>query len=124
MFFSGFPAAVPHVKAGNLKLLAVSSGRRSGVAPDVPTVAEAAGIPGYDISLWQGFFVPRGTSHEIVTRLNAEINKILNEPEIKHKLLEQGADVTPMSLDQFAEFVRGEIAKFQEIIKEAGLKPE
>src|SRR5262245_7372347 len=61
MFFSGFPAAVPHVKAGNLKLLAVSSGKRSGVAPEVPTVAEAAGIAGFDIDLWPGFFAARGT---------------------------------------------------------------
>src|SRR5215216_5178041 len=124
MFFSGFPAAVPHVKAGNLKLLAVSSGRRSGVAPEVPTVAEAAAIAGFDIALWQGFFAPRGTPQEVVARLNAEINKILNEPEIKQKLLEQGADVSPMAVDQFAAFAKAEIAKFQAIINEAGLKPE
>jgi len=124
MFFSGFPAAVPHVKAGNLKLLAVSSGKRSGSAPEVPTVAEAAGIAGFDIALWQGFFAPRGTPQEVVARLNAEINKILNEPEIKQKLLEQGADVAPMAVDQFAAFAKAEIAKFQAIINEAGLKPE
>jgi tripartite-type tricarboxylate transporter receptor subunit TctC len=124
LFFSGFPAAVPQVKAGSLKLLAVSSGRRSGVAPDVPTVAEAAGIAGFDIALWQGFFAPRGTPPEVVTRLNAEINKILAEPDVKEKLLQAGADVTPMSIDQFTAFVKAEIDKFQAIIKEAGLKPE
>src|SRR5215813_9345455 len=124
MFFSGFPAATPHVKAGNLKLLAVSTGKRSGIAPEVPTVAEAAGIQGFDIALWQGFFAPRATPSEVQTRLNAEINKILNEPEIKQKLLEQGADVSPMAVDQFAAFAKAEIAKFQAIINEAGLKPE
>jgi tripartite-type tricarboxylate transporter receptor subunit TctC len=123
-FFSGFPAAVPHVKAGTLKLLAVSSGKRSGVAPDVPTVAEAARIAGFDIALWQGFFAPRGTPKEVVARLNAEINRILNEPDIKQKLLEQGADVSPMTVDQFAAFAKAEITKFQAIINEAGLKPE
>jgi len=124
LFFSGFPAAVPHVKAGTLKLLAVSSGKRSGVAPDVPTVAEAAGIPGFDIALWQGFFAPRGTPPEIVDRLNSEINKLLVEPDVKEKLLQAGADVTPISVAEFAAFMKAEINKFQGIIKEAGLKPE
>ena len=66
LFFSGLPAAVPHVKAGTIKLLAVSTAKRSGVAPDVPTVAEASGIKDFDIALWQGFFAPRGTPQEIV----------------------------------------------------------
>jgi len=124
MFFSGFPAAAPHVKAGNLKLLAVSTGKRSGVAPEVPTVAEAAGIPDFDIALWQGFFAPRATPKEIVERLNGEINKILAEPEVRDKLIEQGADVTPMSVAEFGAFTKGEIDKFQAIIQQVGLKPE
>src|SRR5262245_18263493 len=124
MFFSGFPAATPHVKAGNLKLLAVSTGKRSGIAPEVPTVAEAAGIQGFDIALWQGFFAPRATPKEIVERLNGEINKILRDPEVKDTLLQQGADITPMSVDEFGAFTRAEIAKFQAIIQEVGLKPE
>jgi tripartite-type tricarboxylate transporter receptor subunit TctC len=122
-FFSGFPAAVPHVKAGTLKLIAVSSGKRSGVAPDVPTVAEAAGIAGFDITLWQAFFAPAGTPREVVAKLNLEINKLLTDPEIKAKLLEQGADVAPLSVDAFAQFAKQEGAKFQGIIKDADLKP-
>jgi tripartite-type tricarboxylate transporter receptor subunit TctC len=124
LFFSGFPAAVPHVKSGMLKLLAVSSAKRSGVAPDVPTVAEASGIAGFDITLWQGFFAPRGISPQIVARLNAEINKILGQPDVKAKLLEAGADVMPMAVDQFGSFVKSESEKFLQIIKEADLKPE
>jgi tripartite-type tricarboxylate transporter receptor subunit TctC len=124
LFFSGFPAAVPHVRAGNLKLIAVSSGRRSGIAPDVPTVAEAAAIPGFDITLWQGFFAPRGTPKEIVDRLNSEIGKILIEPEVKAKLLDAGADVMPMAVDQFAAFVHSESEKFLKIITDANLKPQ
>ena len=123
-FFSGFPAAVEHVKGGTLKLLAVSSGRRSGVAPNVPTVAEASGIAGFDITLWQGFFAPRGTPKEIVERLNGEINRILAEPDVKQKLLEQGADVAPMSSAQYAAFVKTEGEKFQTIIRDINLKPE
>ena len=124
MFFSGFPAAVPHVKSGTLKLLAVSSARRSGVAPDVPTVAEASGITGFDITLWQGFFAPRGTPADVVTRLNAEINKILVQDDVKAKLLDAGADVMPTSPSEFAAFVKAESEKFLGIIKDANLKPE
>jgi len=124
LFFSGFPAAVPQVRAGNLKLLAVSSGRRSAAAPEVPTVAEASGIAGFDITLWQGFFAPRGTPPAVVTRLNSEINRILVEPDVKAKLLDAGADVMPMPVDQFVTFVKSESEKFLQIIKDANLKPE
>ena len=91
-----------------MKSLRSSSGKRSGVAPDVPTVAEVAGIAGFDITLWQGFFAPRGTPVEVVARLNTEINKILAEPNVKQKLLEQGADISPMSIDQFSSFVKAD----------------
>jgi tripartite-type tricarboxylate transporter receptor subunit TctC len=124
LFFSGFPAAVPQVRSGNLKLLAVSSGRRSSAAPEVPTVAEASGIAGFDITLWQGFFAPRGTPPEIVTRLNSEINRILVEPDVKARLLDAGADVMPMPVDQFGVFVKSESEKFLQIIRDANLKPE
>jgi tripartite-type tricarboxylate transporter receptor subunit TctC len=120
-FFSGFPAADPHVKAGSLKLLAVSSAKRSASAPDVPAVGETKGLEGFDITLWQGFFAPPGTPAEIVNRLNTEINKLLNEPETKAKLLAQGAEPTPMSVADFAAFTRAEGAKFAGIIKEIGL---
>jgi len=124
LFFSGFPPTVPHVRAGTLKLLAVSSARRSAVAPDVPTVAEASGIADFDITLWQGFFAPRGMPKPIVDRLNTEINKVLALPEVKSRLLEVGADVMPTTVDQFAAFVKAESDKFLQIIKDANLKPE
>lgn len=123
-FFSGFPAAAGHVAAGSLKLLAVSSGKRSAIAPDTPTVAEASGIEGFDITLWQGFFAPRDTPKEITQRLNTEINRIIVEPGIKAKLVDAGADVTPISVDDFAKFVKTESDKFTAIIKEAGIKAE
>jgi tripartite-type tricarboxylate transporter receptor subunit TctC len=124
MFFSGFPAAVPHVKGGNLKLIAVSSAKRSDVAPEVPTVAEASGIADFDITLWQGFFAPRAMAPDLVARLNTEINKVLAQPDVKAKLLDAGADVTPISVAEFTAFVKSESAKFLRIINEAGLKPE
>jgi tripartite-type tricarboxylate transporter receptor subunit TctC len=124
LFFSGLPAAVPHVKSGTIKLLAVSTAKRSAFAPDVPSVAEASGVKDFDIALWQGFFAPRGTPPAIVAKLNAEINKTLQLPEVKSKLLEAGAEVTTLSTDEFAAFVKSESAKFLRIIKDANLKPE
>ena len=123
-FFSGFPAAAGHVAAGSLKLLAVSSGKRSAIAPDVPTVAEAADLPGFDITLWQGFFAPKDTPKEIVARLNTEINRIIVDPAVMPKLVDAGADVTPMTVAEFAAFTRTESGKFSAIIKEAGIKAE
>jgi tripartite-type tricarboxylate transporter receptor subunit TctC len=124
MFFSGFPPTVPHVKAGTMKLLAVSTAKRSGVAKDVPTVAEASGIKDFDIALWQGFFAPRGTPRAIVTRLHAEINKALLLPDVQAKLLEAGAEVTTISTDEFSAFVKAESTKFARIIRDGNLKPE
>ena len=124
LYFPGFPAAMPHVKAGAMKVLAVSSAARSGVAPDVPTIAETAGIKGFDFTLWVGFFAPRATPKEIVTRLNTEINAILAQPDTRARLLEAGADVTPLSVEQTAAFVKAESDKYLQIIKETGVTPE
>jgi tripartite-type tricarboxylate transporter receptor subunit TctC len=124
MFFSGLPAAVPHVKAGTIKLLAVSTAKRSTFATDVPTVAEASGIKDFDIALWQGFFAPRGTPRAIVTRLHAEINKALQLPDVQAKLLEAGAEVTTISTDEFAAFTKGESTKFARIINDGNLRPD
>ncbi len=120
-FFSGFPAADPHVKAGTLSLLAVSSAKRSASAPNVPAVAETKGLEGFDITLWQGFFAPKGTPAEIVGRLNAEINKLLADKEMSSKLLAQGAEPRPLSVAEFAAFTKAEGEKFAGIIKEIGL---
>jgi tripartite-type tricarboxylate transporter receptor subunit TctC len=123
-YFPGFIAAMPMMQAGKLRVLAVATTRRSPAAPDIPTVAEATGIANFDFTLWAGFFAPRATPADIVARLNAEINKIILEPDIKSRLQDNGAQVDAMSMDQFAGFVRGEIEKYQAIIKEADVKAE
>jgi tripartite-type tricarboxylate transporter receptor subunit TctC len=124
MYFPGFPAATPLLKAGTVKLLAVSSAKRSGAAPDIPTVAEAINDPNFDLTLWQGFFAPAGTPKPVVDRVNAEINKILGSPEMQAKLRDAGADVRIGSTEQFAAFTRSESDKYAQIIKESGVKPE
>ena len=124
MYFPGFPAATPLLKGGQVKLLAVSSAKRAGGAPDIPTVAEAINDPNFDLTLWQGFFAPAGTPAPIVERLNAEINKILASPDMQTKLRDAGADVRIGSPPQFADFAKAESAKYLQIIKESGVKPE
>jgi tripartite-type tricarboxylate transporter receptor subunit TctC len=104
--------------------MAVSSARRSGVAPDVPTIAEVAGIKEFDFTLWVGLFAPRATPKDVVARLNAEVNKVLALPDVKQKLLEAGADVTPLSIEQFTAFVKAESEKYLQVIRETGVKPE
>ena len=119
-YFPGFPAAVPHVKGGNLKILALSSAQRSPIAPEVPTVAEVAGIKDYDFTLWAGFFAPRGTPQPIIDKLNKEINAVLAQPDVKAKLETAGAIVQPMSVAQVKAFVQAESRKYLTVIKETG----
>ena len=124
MYFPGMPAAMPLVKNGLVKVLGVSSAKRSAIAPDVPTVAEAAGIKDFSFTLWQGIFAPHGTPPAIVAKLNSEINKVLNDPETKKKLLDAGAEVEAMSVEQFRTFVTAESGKYLAIIKETGVTAE
>jgi tripartite-type tricarboxylate transporter receptor subunit TctC len=124
MYFPGFPAAMPHVKAGKMKILAVSSATRSSAAPQVPTVAEAIGDRNFDLTLWQGFFAPKATPKPIVDRLHTEISRILASPDMQLRLRDAGADVRMMSVAQFADFTRAESAKYLQIIKDSGVKPQ
>src|SRR6185312_599464 len=120
-YFPGFPAAAPHVKGGNLKMLAISAGERSPAAPDIPTVAELTGNKDYDFTLWAGFFAPRGTPQAIIDRLNKEINQVIQDPDVKARLEAAGAVVTPMSVGQFKDFVQNESAKYLRVIKQTGV---
>jgi tripartite-type tricarboxylate transporter receptor subunit TctC len=123
-YFPGYPGAVPLVQGGKVKMLAVSTAKRLPSAPDVPTVAEATGLADFDFTLWAGFFGPRATPKDVVSMLNAAINKVIVEPDVKARLQDAGAVVTPMSIDQFGAFVQAEITRYKGIIKDADLKPE
>jgi len=124
MYFPGFPPVMPMVKAGSLKLLAVSSIKRAPAAPDVPTVAEVSGIENFDFTLWGGVFAPHGTPPDIVARLNSEINKILATPEMQQKFAALGAEIRITSVDQFTAFAKTESAKYDAIVRDAGVKGE
>ena len=124
LYFPGMPAAMPLLKNGLVKVLGVSSAKRSGIAPDVPAVAETADFNDFAFTLWQGIFAPRGTPPAVVARLNSEINKVLGDPETKKKLVDAGAEVESMSVDQFRAFVNAESSKYLRIIKETGVTAE
>ena len=124
MYFPGFPPVMPLMKAGSVKVLAVSSAQRAQAAPEIPTVAEATGFSDFDFTLWQGFFAPKNTPQEVIARLNREINQILAEPATRQKLVDAGANVMPLSIEQFAAFVKAESEKYERIIRETGVKPE
>ena len=123
-YFPAYPSAVPLSQGGKIRLLAVSTLKRAAASPEIPTVAEVTGIANFDFPLWVGFFGPRGLPADITQKLNTAINKIILEPEINAKLKAIGPEVQALSIDQFAAFVRGDIAKYQEIIKGGHLQPE
>jgi tripartite-type tricarboxylate transporter receptor subunit TctC len=123
-YFPAYPSAMPLSQGGKIRLLAVSTVKRSTVSPDIPTVAEATGITNFDFPLWVGFFGPHGMPMDVTQKLNAAINKIILEPAINARLKAIGPEVRALSIDQFAAFVRTDIAKYQAIIKDGNLKPE
>ena len=117
-------AVLPHVKAGKLKALAVTSPRRSISLPDVPTLAEAVGMTGFDVRAWIGFIAPAGIPREARTRLAAEVQKAVDAPEIKSRLIAAGLEPSDLTAEQFAEFLRMQSERFGAVIKAANIKVE
>jgi len=121
LLFATMPTVLPQVQAGRLKALAVTSSARSPAAPQLPTIAEAA-LPGYSVTNWIGLFAPAGTPRDIVNKLNSETLRIMQAPDIQKRLVNEGAKFTPMTPDEYAEFVKAEIAKWAKVVKEAGIR--
>ena len=120
--FGSMPAVLPQAKAGKVRPLAVGTAKRSPALPDVPTVAES-GYPGFEVSLWLGFFAPRGTPIAIVNRLHSELVKIALSPEMKEQFERNGAEpATNVSSLDLERLVRSEIAKYSKVIKAANIK--
>jgi tripartite-type tricarboxylate transporter receptor subunit TctC len=117
------PAALPHIKAGKIRALAVTTAQRISMLPDIPTATEA-GLPGFEVASLFGILVPAGTPAAIVTRLNAEINKVLAMPETRQELLTQGAYASPSTPEQAQARVQQEIAQWAKVIKDADIKPD
>lgn len=121
LFFSSAPAAMPHIKGGKLKALAVTTPQRMKSMPLVPTVAEAA-LPGFSYSLWGGLFAPADTPAAIVQSLNREVNAIMASPEIHNRFVAEDLVVPANTTAEFAEFVRTEAIKFEKLVKDSDLK--
>jgi tripartite-type tricarboxylate transporter receptor subunit TctC len=121
MTFDNITTAWPLAKAGKLRPLAVTTAKRSAIAPEVPTLAES-GLPGFEVGSWQGVFAPAGTPPDIVKRLNVEIVKILNSPDVKEKLTALGAEPVGDTSEQFSAYVKSEVVKWSEIVKKSGAK--
>lgn len=123
MMFTDIAAAQGLLKSGSLKPIAVTSLKRSALMPDLPTIAES-GVPDYDLSGWIALFAPVGTPKPIVERLNAEVTKVLQLPEIRVRLLDLGAEPSPMPVVEFTAWVQQEVNKWTRLVREAGIQPE
>ena len=121
--FDNLPSALPQVKGGKLRAIAVTSAKRSPTVPDVPTIAES-GLPGYDVQSWFALNAPAKTPTAVVAKLNAEVNKILASKEVQERLAELGAVATTMSPDEYGAFIDAEIKKWAPVVKASGAKPD
>lgn len=122
VMFATMPTVLPYVKTGKLRALAVIGATRSPSLPEVPTVAET--LPGFDVSNWIGIFAPNGTPASITNKLNAEIVRIMQQPNVQKRLETEGAKFKAMTPEQFGAFQRNEASKWSKTIRDAGLKPE
>jgi len=113
---------MPHVKAGKLRALAVASAKRMRALPEVPTTAEA-GVPGVEIEIWLGAFAPKGTPRELLLRLNSEINKVLDMPDVRERITQDGiGEVKGGTPEELASLLRSEIAKWARVVKASGAR--
>ncbi len=122
--FATVSTAVPHLKSGKLKGLAVTSSRRAIALPEVPTIAEATGFRSYEANNWYGMLAPAKTPTAIIDKLNTGLRAVLNQPEVREKLLAQGLEATPSTPVEFSSYLKNEIVKWTKVAKEAGARVE
>ena len=113
--FAAPSSAQPHVSAGRLRMLAVSSAKRAAIAPDVPTIAET-GLPGFEVTQWYGMVAPARTPSQIVNRLNHEVASAIRMPEVREKLVNSGVESATMTRAEFGAFIKSEVAKWRKVV--------
>ena len=123
LIFATTASAIPQIRAGRIKGIAVTTVKRSALMPELPTIAES-GLPGFDANNWYGIVVPARTPRAIIDLLNAEVTKILNMPDVRTTLFNQGLDPAPGTPEQFGAYIRSERIKWARVIKESGAKAE
>ena len=121
--FDNAPSSLPHVQAGKLRPIAVTSAQRSSFLPDVPTIAES-GYPGFDIQSWFALVAPAGTPAPVIKKLNGALNKALNSPEVRQRLQELAATPEPGAPEKMRDFAISEVKRWREVVKESGAKAE
>jgi tripartite-type tricarboxylate transporter receptor subunit TctC len=119
----GIPAVAPHIRSGRLRALAVVAPQRASALPDVPTAAEA-GLPGFEVTTWYGVLAPAGTPRAIIVRLNSELVRIMHMPELQPRLADMATEPRTGTPEEFGAYLREEIAKWAEVIRKAGIRPE
>jgi len=121
VMFPTIPTAIPHVRAGKLRALAVTTRSRTAITPELPTISES-GVPGYDVSSWYGLLAPAGTPAATVARLQREIVKVLRLPDVSEKLMAQGLDLVGNTPEEFAAILKSEIAKWAKVVTASGAR--
>jgi tripartite-type tricarboxylate transporter receptor subunit TctC len=120
IMFDNIPSSINFIKAGRLKALAVTGAKRSPALPDLPTVAEAANLPGYEATSWFGILVPANTPPDLVKLINTEVVRAINSPAVRERYAAMGAEPVGNTPEQFANFIKSEIAKWTRVVKESG----
>jgi tripartite-type tricarboxylate transporter receptor subunit TctC len=123
MYFATTPSVMPHVRSGKLRALGVTTAKRSPSVPDVPTIEES-GLTGFEQSAWHGLFAPAGTPEPIITKLSAEVVRILRLPDVEQRFAAQGVDIIGSSPAEFAAFIRQDVVKYEKLIKAANIHVE
>ncbi len=123
VIFAPASSVLPHIRAGKLRALGVTSAKRTAVAPDLPTLAEL-GLKGFETAVWMGFMAPIGTPLAVVNRLNSAAHASLDTPEVQSVFKAQGIDIVKSSPEEFGLYIRAESARWAKVIKDAGIKPE
>jgi tripartite-type tricarboxylate transporter receptor subunit TctC len=118
MFIGNLPPAMPHIRSGNVRALAVTTAQRSPLVPDVPTLDES-GLPGFETVAWFGLFAPAGTPKEIVAKLQSEVARIVREPDIRERIAALGGEPVGNKPEEFAAIVKGDVAKWRKVVKDA-----
>jgi len=120
LMFSDAPTALPQIKAGRVKVLGVASRQRSAMLPDVPSATEA-GLPGYEAYSWAALFAPAKTPAALLNKINADFNTAMNDPDVRKRLLEAGAEADPGTQEQMRQRLKAELSKWEKVIKTAGI---
>lgn len=121
---ASLPTALPHIRAGKLRVMGVTSAERTPLAPELPTIAEGAGLKGYDANVWYGMLAPRGTPPAIVDKLNAEIGRVLQQKDVRDRFATLGFEPSRDDPARFAALIRTELAKWEKVVRDSGARAD